>query len=374
MADVARGHGVDLQDLSAGTAEEYADRVAHLAATVDEIMAGQEDVEDLIGGNPLKMMRENHRHHARFMATVLTLRDGHLLACTMPWVFRTYMNRGFAPEYFPRVLSAFCQAVDIHLSPAAARSARSVYRWMSENYERFLRESRCAPDDDLPESAVWADLLAAFLRALLRGDHQECLRLAEDSVPSAADVPDFYLQVIGPALLEIGERWEQNRISVTDEHLASSIVSRVMTSFHLRFMRGEYSWGRAVVTAVADEYHEIGARMVADLLEFDGWDVTFLGADTPSEELKRMLRRHPPFFLGLSVTMPFNVDRVRRLIGEIRGHEELDDMYIAVGGQVFSRHPHLVQVVDADAVATDGSEAVRIARAWWEGAQCDEAQ
>lgn len=38
---------------------------------------------------------------------------------------------------------------------------------------------------------------------------------------------------------------------------------------------------RAVMACAADELHELGARMVADFLQLDGWDVSFLSASVP---------------------------------------------------------------------------------------------
>ena len=38
---------------------------------------------------------------------------------------------------------------------------------------------------------------------------------------------------------------------------------------------------RVLVACVGSELHEIGARMVADLFEYQGWDSIYLGAAVP---------------------------------------------------------------------------------------------
>ena len=44
---------------------------------------------------------------------------------------------------------------------------------------------------------------------------------------------------------------------------------------------GQSLGARAVATPVEDDQRFIGARMVADFLAMDGWDVDFLGNGTP---------------------------------------------------------------------------------------------
>jgi methanogenic corrinoid protein MtbC1 len=43
--------------------------------------------------------------------------------------------------------------------------------------------------------------------------------------------------------------------------------------------------GKAVITAAPNEFYEIGAWMISDILEFDGWEVRYLGANTPVNDL-----------------------------------------------------------------------------------------
>ncbi len=133
------------------------------------------------------------------------------------------------------------------------------------------------------------------------------------------EVPGFYLNVIEPSMYEIGARWERGEISVAQEHLATAISSRVMAALYPRFVLGEQTKGRAVVTTVYEEFHELGAWMVADLLALDGWEVSYLGAHTPTGDLLDMLLNLKPDLLALSSAMPFNLDRVQESIQTVRG-------------------------------------------------------
>lgn len=79
-------------------------------------------------------------------------------------------------------------------------------------------------------------------------------------------------------MYEVGNLWERGEISVAEEHLASSIISRIMSTIYSKFITFENTRGKAVVTATANEFHKLGSRIVADSLEMNGWDVNHLGS------------------------------------------------------------------------------------------------
>ncbi len=73
-----------------------------------------------------------------------------------------------------------------------------------------------------------------------------------------------------------------------------------------------------VLTGVQGEMHQVGANMVADVLEFHGWEVRFLGTNLPQAGILRVVEEQRPDVVGISATMLFNLPRVRELIESIR--------------------------------------------------------
>ena len=58
-----------------------------------------------------------------------------------------------------------------------------------------------------------------------------------------------------------------------------------------------------MVTPVQDDEHSVGARMIADLLIMDGWDVDFFWDATPAKDLAEYVQLRRVNLLALSVTM-----------------------------------------------------------------------
>jgi len=112
-----------------------------------------------------------------------------------------------------------------------------------------------------------------------------------------------------------------------------------------------------VVTSVAGDLHEIGARMVADFFEMDGWDTVYLGANSPSSAVVEEMKERGAEGLALSATMTPHVSAVAELIQEVRKDPEAGSRWILVGGYPFGVDPDLWREVGADAMALDALEA-----------------
>lgn len=342
---------------------------AHLQAMVDwvnENLETRPDIHRLIGHNPLDMMRTNHENHARFMVNVFKYTTYELLVKVVVWVYRTYHAHGFDFDYFPVELAAWKNAVTARLDPSQTQEIADIYQWLMDHHQDFMRLAEESPEQVPDTDPAFRDAREAFLQALLDGNSQKCLAIAEEVAKTGKGLETLYVEVIQPCLYEIGRLWEQNEISVAQEHLATAIVGRLMANIFPRLQMVPDAKGRAVVTAATNEFHETGARCVADLLELDGWEVDYLGANTPSDELLRYLEQVNPAILLVSVAMPFNIDPTCQMLAKILESPKLSNLRIMVGGLAFASAPDLWLITGAHGYAPDAKGAVNLARAWWE--------
>lgn len=206
--------------------------------------------------------------------------------------------------------------------------------------------------------------LEHLVDALVSGDGPGSDRQALAMAGPGAGLDRLYLDVLGPAMYEVGRLWEQRRITVAQEHIATSLVTRIMSAAQVREEGRRVPGLTALVAAGPGELHHIGAWMVADLLESRGWDIRFPGAGASAEDLLAELEAHHPRLLALSITMPFNVPFARDLIGRARALPALSGLRVLVGGQVFLQSPDLAAAIGADGWADSPRSACHRAEAW----------
>ena len=188
-------------------------------------------------------------------------------------------------------------------------------------------------------TALAADPLASlrdrYVAAQLAGDRREALRLViDEGVRRGVSVADLHLRVIRPAQIEIGRLWQENVITVADEHLATAISQLVVSHLYRHLPPAAPNGTRVVVACAEGELHEMGARMAADFLEMAGCDVRFLGANVPAPSLAAMVRRDAPDVLVLSAATPPCFPGLRQTIAAVRAAVG-PSLPILVGGSAF---------------------------------------
>ena len=201
-----------------------------------------------------------------------------------------------------------------------------------------------------------------YLAAQLAGDRQEALRLVhEEGLARGIDAPRIALEVIMPAQREIGRLWQENRIGVAEEHLATAISQLVVSTLYAQFPREPTNGKRVIVACVEGEQHELGARLVADFLEMAGFVVHFLGANVPTDSLVAMVRTELPHLVVLSSATTLHVAQLRSAISRVRlvGGDALP---IAVGGGVCAWVHDLGDIPGVSCTGTDLHDLVETAK------------
>jgi methanogenic corrinoid protein MtbC1 len=172
-----------------------------------------------------------------------------------------------------------------------------------------------------------------YLAALLAGNKGECSRIVTNLLEGGITVRALYRELFQRAMYQVGDLWEHNRISVAREHLATSVTEFLLTLVYPRIFAVEHCGRKAVVACVANEYHQLGAKMVADIFELNGWDGYFLGANTPVTDLLALIEEKQPDFLALSLSVYFNLPTLLDTLKIVR--ESFANLDILVGGQAF---------------------------------------
>jgi len=201
----------------------------------------------------------------------------------------------------------------------------------------------------------------AYFGAIRSGDRRRAFEVVNAARDTGLDLAAIYLGIFQPALREIGCLWQNNEITVAEEHLATAITEAAMARAYERAFTWRTDTSRTLVAACADvERHEVGLRMLCDLLDLEGWHTTYLGSTVPVESLAAMVRRLRPNAVALSAALIPHLPRVRAMIEAINGALGDARPLIIVGGRPFLDDPGLAQQLGADLTADNAVAAVRL--------------
>jgi MerR family transcriptional regulator, light-induced transcriptional regulator len=210
----------------------------------------------------------------------------------------------------------------------------------------------------LDDQAPLHELTKSYLAALLASNRSKASQLINSAIEQdGISLQDIYLHVFQTAQREVGLLWQTGKISVAQEHFCTAATQLCMSQLYRYIFQTKKNGLKAVICCAEGELHEIGVRMVADLLEMNGWDAHYLGANTPRDSVMEYLEKQRPSLIGISATITSHLPDVVELIKKIRaqnGHS----VKIIVGGYPFNVDNQLWKQIGADASAANASSAI----------------
>lgn len=153
----------------------------------------------------------------------------------------------------------------------------------------------------------------------------------------------FIEKVLNPLLTLIGDRWRTGELRPVHEHMASAIV-RSLAYILRNNSPCAPNAPKMIVSTPINQMHELGALLAGIIAEFKGWQVTFLGANLPAEEIAAAAKFTNAKAVTLSISykndeliIAKELRRLRKLIG--------NDVTLIVGGREAGHYEKLLDEI-----------------------------
>jgi len=118
------------------------------------------------------------------------------------------------------------------------------------------------------------------------------------SKPRAALIDELVIPVVS----EIGERWHDGSLRIAHEHLATEVIRTFLAD--LLKTSAHPAAPVVLVATPVGQRHQLGALMAASAALAEGWQVAFLGADLPAEEIAAAAVQKRARAVALSLVYP----------------------------------------------------------------------
>ena len=162
---------------------------------------------------------------------------------------------------------------------------------------------------------------------LLAGDLKNTISIYTD-FSKQLSVTKFYDDVLRPAMYQIGELWDADKLDVGDEHIASNTAMHLIENIGTK--PKAKSKGKTILICTPDgEYHAIPCFMMETYFSLNGYNVINLAPSAPSDSIISHISDKKPDLILISVTLKDHIKSCDRLIKNLKKFK----VPIVIGGQ-----------------------------------------
>ncbi|MFY4774089.1 cobalamin B12-binding domain-containing protein [Metabacillus sp. RGM 3146] len=175
---------------------------------------------------------------------------------------------------------------------------------------------------------------------LLGGRVNQVWEYLAEEFPEKERGSGFY-EALKEAMYYIGEQWEENAITVAEEHVASQVCKNLLIYKQYKTMKRnsftrKAGLRKAMFFCVEGEQHDLGIQIASNIFEESGWQTKCLGANLPLQHAVEFAEKFRPEVIGISANIAYYLPLISKYIDEL---EKLDFFpTIMVGGRLASNY------------------------------------
>jgi methanogenic corrinoid protein MtbC1 len=315
---------------------------AYANLTAQRLLASHGDIASRYGPQALAHWRSNLTQRVTELATAVEFRTPALFSEAVRWAGESFAARDISVRDLRESLLALREVL------AAELPAENIVE-----VEACLAPAIKALDSPLPEPHALDPqkplqrLALDYIAACLEGDSPRAVRMIMDRVREGIATQDACLEVLAPALDEVGRLWHTGRLGIHEEHAVTATTHRVLALLGESAPRAARNGKTVVAASVQGNAHDTAIRIIATFFEMEGWKVVCLGTELPPDAIAHSVRDLNADLLVMSATLIPHLLPLRRSIEAVRSLSP--QTKIIVGGQAFSAAPDLAGVLGADA-------------------------
>ncbi len=311
------------------------------------------------GERSLEECRDDLTFQLEFLRPVLEFGIVQPMVDYLRWFAQVLASRDAPADHIPISLAAFADFFAAHME---GEDGEIVVTALRQIKQRLIDAGNSEPFTPTPTSALeaWPEC-EAFESALLLGDRRTALALLEYRFERGFNLVDTEAHLIQPALYGIGDKWQRNAVSIAQEHMATAIAQSLMTQGLLKSMVPPANGSKVLLACVEGNIHSVGLQMVSDAFQLAGWDVQYLGANVPQASILQQVALYQPNLLGLSVSFPQQLGKVRQIIARLVESHGAARPAVIIGGLAINQFSRLAGQLGADAWSPNAHSVVAFA-------------
>jgi methanogenic corrinoid protein MtbC1 len=315
-------------------------------------------LRETIGPRGVAACRTDIGYHLEYLCGALVAGHSAPFVEYAQWLTQILRGRQIRDDVIGESFFALDQFLGRHLDADAAQAVSKILA----DGKAALGAIIALPEASRSLPETLSDDAENYLRSLLAGNRKMAASSINERQHEGHSLVNLETRIIQPAMVEIGNLWQHNRISVAQEHLATAITQAVMADAFSQAEFAEPNGRRALFANIEFNHHAVGLRMVADAFETAGWEAAFLGANVPTAAIVSQIDAVKPDLVAVSVSLPSQFVALTRLIDTLLAEFGQRRPDILIGGRAINGMPGIAERLRADFSAVDAEAANRIAK------------
>lgn len=319
----------------------------------DAIYAKYGDALARFGAHGRQVCHQDVLHHLDYLASALALDSPAPFVQYALWLRDVLGGRGVPVAHLDYSLELMASFLGDKLADESGARLRKTL----DSARASLADAAATAQYGLTRLAPLAQA-NIYQLSILQGQRHAAMACVHEAMAAGASLAQASVQIIQPAMYEVGNLWQKNRVTVSQEHLASAISQNVLVSAYLKATFLPSTGKSALFACVEGNHHALGLRMLSDVFETQGWDAAYLGSDVPTQDLVRDVDARRPQLLALSASLPQHLNTARQTIDTLRGELGQACPEVWIGGLATLGEAALWRHTQADGWSADALHAL----------------
>lgn len=188
--------------------------------------------------------------------------------------------------------------------------------------------------------AIKQSVYLDYFNSLIEGNKSKCSLIISDLIEEGIKPKEIYTELFQKSMYQVGRMWDNCKINIANEHLATTITESMINIIYPVINKIPKNGKKAIIACIDKEFHNLGAKIISDFFEINGWNTFYLGANMPVNDFLKMIEEKQPQIIGLSFNFYMNLPRLIKFIEAIK--EKFPEQKIIVGGQGFNNEDNSI--------------------------------
>ena len=203
------------------------------------------------------------------------------------------------------------------------------------------------------------DIIEDIKNCIISGEKESIADMVEQALNEGHRPNEITDKALSSAMNVVGKDFGAKKIFLPQVMLSAEAMREAFLKIKERIPADTVNnKGTVVIATVKGDIHDLGKNIVSALLENNGFKVIDLGKDIDKEDIIQAAKEHHADMIGLCSLMTTTITQIDKVIEAV--NQSNLSAKVMIGGAVVTQE--YANNVGADAYASDGVEAVEIAK------------